>query len=104
MRKVVDLPAAVMKAHNGLGWVVQAGYLLANSVPLEIAANFGLIRAITKEKSNIVPQNELGVGFNYYFNQHAVKLQAEVARIWFEDAMVKKNDDTRVRVQFQVLL
>jgi len=106
IRKVADLPKSQGFGHNGIGWVLQAGYLLSQDVPLEIAANYGMIRALKKTETTIVENNELGFGFNYYFfNQHAVKLQAEYAHIWYQDMTVSKSsDDNRVRVQFQVVL
>jgi hypothetical protein len=106
VRNVVDLPAGQGFGRNGIGWVVQAGYLLSQDLPLELAANYGMIRTLKKAKSSIVENNELGFGFNYYFfNQHAVKLQAEFAHIWFQDKAVAENmDDNRLRVQLQILL
>jgi hypothetical protein len=103
-RKAVDLPAAAKAAKNGIGGVAQAAYLFSNSVPLELQVNFGLIRMIKKATSNTIPDNELGAGFNYYFNRHAVKLQLEVARIWYENDTDKPRNETRVRAQLQVLL
>jgi phosphate-selective porin OprO/OprP len=106
VRKVVDLPQDQGFGRNGIGWVLQAGYLLSQSVPLEIAANYGMIRALKKTETTIVENNELGFGFNYYFyNLHWVKLQAEFAHIWYQDSMVATNlDDNRLRVQLQVVL
>jgi phosphate-selective porin OprO/OprP len=103
-RKAVDLPSAIKQAKNGIGWVAQAGYLFSNDVPIELQVNFGLIRAMKKMSSNTIPNNELGGGINYYFFRHAVKLQLEVARIWYENDMDKPKDETRVRAQFQVVL
>jgi phosphate-selective porin OprO/OprP len=106
VRKVFDLPAGAGFGHNGIGWVLQAGYLMSRDLPLEIAANYGMIRALKKAQSSIIENNELGFGFNYYFfNQHAVKLQAEFAHIWYQDMAVAQNqDDNRLRVQLQVVL
>ena len=105
-RKASKLPLTANGiARNGIGWVGQAGFLLSKTVPIEPAIGFGLIRAIDKDKSNIVETNELTFGLNYYpFNVHALKLQAEYAHIWWQKAMTTPPDDNRIRVQFQVLL
>jgi hypothetical protein len=106
VRKVFDLPMGAGFGRNGIGWVLQAGYLMSRDLPLEIAANYGMVRALKKAESSIEESNELGFGFNYYFfNQHAVKLQAELAHIWYQDKAVAENkDDNRLRVQLQVAL
>lgn len=103
-RKAVDLPRAITKARNGLGFVIQGAYLLSNEVPLELQANLGLIRPVDKDTSNLVGNNELGGGFNYYFNKHGIKVMAEVSRIFYEDRAQRSRNDTRVRLLLQVLL
>jgi hypothetical protein len=103
-RKAVDLPTMVKQAKNGIGFIAQGGYLFSNDVPLELQVNYGMIRALKKETSNTIPNNELGGGLNYYFNKHAIKLQAEATRIWYKNETDKGRNDTRVRVQLQVLL
>ena len=106
VRQAVDLPSMQGPARNGLGWVLQAGYLLSQDVPLELASSYGLVRALKKTNSRIVESNEFTFGLNYYFfNQHAMKLQGEYAHVWYQDeAIAKSLDDNRLRVQLQVCL
>ena len=103
-RKAVDLPKAITKARNGLGFVAQAAYLFSNEVPFELQVNYGLIRPVKKDTSNLVASNELGGGINYYFNKHGIKLQAELARIFYEDKAQRSRNDTRLRLLVQFLL
>ena len=109
-RKVTDLPKEVTKARNGLGFTVQGGYIVSADVPLEVYGLFSMIRQVKKASSNQLPTNEAGGGVTYYFNKQGLKLQAELARIWYPDSAValdpkaKDRNDTRFRLMLQVLL
>jgi hypothetical protein len=103
-RKVGGLPKEVTKARNGIGFVAQAGYILSESVPLEVYALFGMIRTIKKDISNTAGNTEGGGGLTYYFNKQGLKLQAELARVVWQEEADKGKNDTRFRLQLQVLL
>lgn len=104
-RKANDLPDVMgIKARNGLGFTAQAGYIVSADVPLEVYGMYGMIRQVKKATSNLKPNNEAGGGVTYYFNRQGLKLQAELARIWYQDAGDKISNDTRFRLQLQVML
>jgi phosphate-selective porin OprO/OprP len=102
-RKAAQLPKYAGQARDGIGGVVQGGFLLSQVVPVEVAASFGLVRAATN--SSLPESNEVTGGLNYYpFNVHALKLQAEYAHIWYQTKTAANYTDNRIRVQLQVLL
>ncbi|HEX7477544.1 MAG TPA: hypothetical protein VF331_07035 [Polyangiales bacterium] len=89
-------------ARDGWGWTAQAGYLLDQQWPLELVAIYSMLRAAPHKESNLPEQNELGGGFNYYFEGHALKLQADYTHLW--QRAIAGSDDNRIRVQLQVAL
>jgi len=103
-RKASDLPSNVTRARNGLGFTAQAGYIVSADVPLEVYAFYGMIRQVKKATSNLRANNEAGGGLTYYFNRQGLKLQAELARIWHQEEADKGLNDTRFRLQLQILL
>jgi phosphate-selective porin OprO and OprP len=105
-RKASSLPAlANDTARDGLGLVVQGGYLLSKEVPLELAASYGMTRRLEKDKGNLPQSNELTFGLNYYpFNVHFLKLQAEYGNVWYQADTRFAPPNHRVRVQLQIML
>ncbi len=87
---------AVEQARKGIGWFVQAGYLLPK-MPIEFVGRFGQI--IAGDDSKLSDQNEAGLAASYYFAQHPFKLQADAFRLWGDDF---SEGTTRARVQVQV--
>ncbi len=92
----MGLPIATENARNGIGWFVQAGYLLPRR-PIEITGRFGQIRGA--DVSSIGTSNEAGIATSYYFAHHAFKLQADAFQLW--DSGIG-DGTTRVRVQMQL--
>jgi hypothetical protein len=93
----------IKPARTGLGWTLQAGYLLSEDHPLEIAGQFAMTRPTGAKADSVLNKyNEAGGGLNYYFYGHGLKLQAEYAHTWEQG--VKGTDDNRVRVQLQAAL
>jgi phosphate-selective porin OprO and OprP len=89
-------------ARDGIGWVLQAGYLMSQEMPIEVQAGFAMVRPTERATSGISEGNELGGGFNYYFYGHGLKLQAEYAHTW--DQGVAGLADNRIRLQLQAAL
>jgi hypothetical protein len=82
---------------NGMGYYGQAGYLLPHS-PFEISARFGQIMS-AGDGSSLSDQSEAGVGLNYYFAQHAMKIQGDYFRFWSGDAFATGSDQVRIQMQ-----
>jgi len=93
-------PIPVTAPRDGLGAMLQAGYLLPNT-PFEISGRYGFIRAA--ETSSLSDNNELGVGFGYYPGRHPLKLQADVFQYW-RDGFTGAGAETQLRVQLQASL
>lgn len=91
-----DLPT---DPRNGLGWMLQAGYIFPKS-RFEIAGRGSLVRALRSPTSLT---DDYGVTFaaSYYFARHPFKIQADVSQLW-ED----KFDEgaTTLRIQLQASL
>ncbi|PRQ01104.1 Phosphate-selective porin O and P [Enhygromyxa salina] len=93
------VPAAVEAPRNGLGWYVQAGYMIPY-VPLEVAGRYSEIRAIGEAgvETSISDRREVGGGLSWYIAGHPYKLQADYFRIW-DDAIGQGIDEVRVQAQ-----
>lgn len=88
---------AVEKPRNGTGVMAQAGYLLAG-MPLEFAGRYAMIRG-AGDDSSLNDGNEASAAISYYLASHAMKLQADVFRLWGDDF---GDGDNRARMQLQV--
>jgi hypothetical protein len=86
---------------NGLGWMLQAGYLVPNT-RFEFAARGALIQASSKRAPTSL-NDSYGTTFSlsYYFARHPFKIQADVSQLW-EDAF--KDGSTVLRLQLQASL
>jgi phosphate-selective porin OprO/OprP len=96
-----EVPAEREAPRNGLGWYVQAGYLIPH-VPLGIAGRYTQIRKrrFHGNPSSLPESDEAGGGLSWYFAQHPLKLQLDYFHVW-EPGMVAEGAD-RVRLQAQV--
>lgn len=97
-RNVPTIPAA----RSGIGWTLQAGYLVSAEAPLEIAGQFAMVRPTDEATSSIDEYNELGGGLNYYFYGQGLKLQGEYVHRW--EHGYAEQADNRVRIQLQAAL
>lgn len=83
---------------NGLGWMVQTGYLIPR-LPLEFEARYAGIRASRDPDTSISVRDSLGGGVSYYIAQHPLKIQADYFRHWREHDLRVGEDVVRVQVQ-----
>lgn len=94
---------------NGIGWALQAGYLIPRSI-VELVGAGALIRGTTSDTS-LGDQNELGLGVNCYLARHFLKLQLDVFHLWAPETTSGGmttggfgDGDNRVRLQLQASL
>jgi hypothetical protein len=92
----MGVPIPPTPSRDGLGWFLEAGYLIPRA-PVEIAARYGMIRALG-DSTSLEDRNELGGGLNWYLAGHAVKLHTDVFRLW----QPGPADGVRVRAMLQV--
>ena len=107
-RKIGDItmdpdgnPVVPTDPRNGLGWMLQAGYLVPNT-GFEFAARGALIQANSKRSATSLEDSYATTfSLSYYFARHPFKIQADVSQIW-ED----RFDDgaTTFRLQLQASL
>ncbi len=107
-RKIGDItmdpdgnPVVPTDPRNGLGWMLQAGYLVPNT-GFEFAARGALIQANSKKSATSLEDSYATTfSLSYYFARHPFKIQADVSQIW-ED----RFDDgaTTFRLQLQASL
>ena len=93
-------PIPIVAPRNGLGWMLQAGYLIPNT-RFELAGRGSIIRKITSDTS--LP-NGYGATFalSWYFFRHPMKIQADVSQIWDEEKFI--DGSTVLRIQLQASL
>ncbi|MCA9533902.1 MAG: hypothetical protein KC593_09490 [Myxococcales bacterium] len=78
----MGVPLPVTDPRNGLGTMLQAGYLLPGR-RIEFSGRYGAIRHLgIGGASSIADASELGVGFSYYVAQHPFKIQLDYFRLW----------------------
>jgi phosphate-selective porin OprO/OprP len=76
-----DLPT---DPRNGIGWMLQAGYLVPRT-GFEFAARGALIKANSKRgATSLTDQHGTTFSLSYYFAQHPFKIQADVSQLWEE--------------------
>ena len=77
----MEVPAPRVPARNGLGYVVQAGFLIPR-VPLEITGRWGQIVSLGDVGQTSLPDSEeVGGGVSWYFLRHSLKVQADYFRL-----------------------
>ena len=79
------------------GWYAQAGYLLGAKRQWEVVARYGTFDPTSLTGDN--DQTETRGGLNYYYNRHALKVQADFGRLK-NKANGQTNDEFRLQTQF----
>ncbi len=89
---------------NGIGWMMQAGYLVPNT-RFELAARGGLIKAIsTRRATSLADRYATTFSLSWYFARHPFKIQADVSQIWNADQERYLDGATTFRLQLQASL
>lgn len=90
-------PIPIVAPRNGLGWMLQAGYLVPNT-RFEFSGRGSIIRKITSDTS--LP-NGYGATFalSYYFFRHPMKIQADVSQLWDEENFTEGSTVLRIQLQ-----
>ena len=94
----MGVPIPVELPRDGVGFHIQAGYLLPK-LPFEVAARYGFVRGIGD--TSLRDGNELLGAFSYYPGQHPYKVQIDYARLWGDEI---SQGEHRIRLQLQVSL
>ena len=79
------------------GFFAQAGYLIGAKRQWEVVGRYGSFDPTSLTGGN--DQTETRGGLNYYYNRHALKVQADFGRLK-NKANGQKNDEFRVQTQF----
>lgn len=95
----MGIPIPVEAPRDGVGFHVQAGYLLPH-LPFEVAARYGFVRGVGDETS-LSDTNELVGAVSYYPGRHPYKLQIDYSRLWRGSI---DDGGHRIRLQLQVSL
>jgi phosphate-selective porin OprO and OprP len=105
---VIDLPRT--PARNGLGYYVQAGYLIPR-LPFDIVGRWGQMFGVGDGSATSLPDgDEAGVGIGWYFARHSLKLQADYARLrqdsydrdtytFSRESWARSTDQFRLQIQ-----
>jgi hypothetical protein len=89
---------------NGIGWTLQAGYLIPNT-RLEFAGRGSLIKAIsTRRDTSLTDRYGTTFSLSWYFARHPFKIQADVSQIWNADQENYLDGATTFRLQLQASL
>ncbi|HVI01669.1 MAG TPA: porin [Enhygromyxa sp.] len=77
----MEVPAPRVPARNGLGYFVQAGFLIPR-VPLEIIGRWGQIISVGDgSETSLADSEEVGGGVSWYIARHSLKLSADYFRL-----------------------
>ena len=87
----------VTAARNGLGWAVQAGFLIPR-VPVEFAARYSGIRPLGDDTS-LSTNNAVGGGLSWYAAGHPWKIQADYFYTWDGDDATPGGHGFRTQLQ-----
>ena len=91
-------PADETAPRNGLGWMLQAGYLIPNT-RFELAARGALIKANSKRgATSLTDRYGTTFSLSYYFARHPFKIQADVSQLW-EDSFGEGSTVFRLQLQ-----
>lgn len=91
-------PLAVQAARNGFGWTIQGGMFVPRT-PLELVARSSGVRPVWTVATSLARLDEAGLGFNYYFHGHAMKLQLDYIHTWGPALPATRSDQTRLQLQ-----
>ena len=90
-----DLPT---DPRNGIGWMLQAGYLIPHT-GFEFAARGALVKANSKRgATSLTDQYGTTFSVSYYFARHPFKIQADVSQLW-EDTFGEGSTVFRLQLQ-----
>ena len=90
-----DLPT---DPRNGIGWMLQAGYLIPNT-RFEFAARGALVKANSKRgATSLTDQYGTTFSVSYYFARHPFKIQADLSQLW-EDSFGEGSTVFRLQLQ-----
>jgi phosphate-selective porin OprO/OprP len=93
-----EAPATgVARDFDADGWFVQGGYAIGARRQWELAARYGSFDPTSLTDDN--DQTEWRVGASYYYNKHALKVQADYGELENE-GNGQKNGEFRVQTQF----
>jgi hypothetical protein len=96
-------PIEPTAARNGLGWMLQAGYLVPRT-RFEFAARGSMIFGSSKRAPTSLDDSYGGTfALSYYFARHPFKIQADVSQIWNEQERFGQGE-TVFRLQLQASL
>ena len=96
-------PITPTNPRNGLGWMLQAGYLVPNT-RFEFAGRGALIKANSKRSATSLEDSYAGTfSLSYYFARHPFKIQADVSQIWGQQERYR-DGATTFRLQLQASL
>jgi phosphate-selective porin OprO/OprP len=90
-------PGATVTKFDSDGWFVQAGYLLNAARTWEIAGRYGRFDPTSLTANN--DQTEIRGGISYYYNRHALKVQADFGQVE-NKGNGQKNNEARLQTQF----
>ena len=97
-------PAEETAPRNGLGWMLQAGYLVPNT-RFEFAGRGALIKANSKRgATSLTDRYATTFSVSWYFARHPFKIQADVSQIWDPDQESYAKGATTFRLQLQASL
>jgi hypothetical protein len=91
-------------ARNGIGWMLQAGYLVPHT-RFEFAGRGGLIKSIsTRRPTSLTNRAATTFSVSWYFARHPFKIQADVSQIWNANQENYFDGATTFRLQLQASL
>lgn len=90
-------PGASVTKFDSNGYFVQAGYLLDAGRKWEVVGRYGSFDPTDLRGGD--DQTEIWGGINYYYNRHALKVQADFGRLENKATNVK-NNEFRLQTQF----
>lgn len=87
----------VTPARNGMGWAVQAGFLVPR-IPFEVAAAYSGMTGLGDDTS-LSEEHSVGMGLSYYFAGHPWKIQADYFHLWDGDSATAAGNAFRTQLQ-----
>lgn len=91
-------PVPVEAARNGVGWTAQMGLFIPRT-RLEVAARSSGVRPSRRMDTSLGRLDEYGVGLNYYFYRHSLKLQLDYFRQYGPGVPAGVADQMRLQLQ-----
>jgi len=87
----------VTEARNGMGWFVQAGFLIPR-IPFEVAARYSGVTGIG-DATSLSEAHSAGGGISYYVAGHPWKIQADFFHEWDGDSATPNSNLFRTQLQ-----